>query len=72
MIISLVYCFFSDRRLVKLFLGANCLSDKAVQRLTAPIRVMKRGLENLRHLDLSSTLSSHTDTLFLKCKQTMW
>ncbi|ROL44646.1 Leucine-rich repeat-containing protein 42 [Anabarilius grahami] len=39
--------------LVKLFIGANCLSDAGLQRLTAPVRVMKKGLESLQLLDLS-------------------
>lgn len=39
--------------LVKLFIGANCLSDAGLQRLTAPVRVMKKGLENLQLLELS-------------------
>lgn len=64
MISALVF-FFSDQRLVKLFLGANCLSDEGLQRLTAPIRVMKRGLENLQHLDLSSRFTCHTGAGFL-------
>lgn len=34
-------------------MGANRLSDAGLQRLTAPIRVMKKGLENLQVLDLS-------------------
>lgn len=38
---------------MKLFIGANCLSDAGLQRLTAPVRVMKKGLENLQLLELS-------------------
>ncbi|MCI4386206.1 hypothetical protein PGIGA_G00059810 [Pangasianodon gigas] len=56
-------------RLVKLFLGANCLSDKGLQRLTAPIRVMKRGLENLQHLDLSSNPLTEKGLGYLTCFQ---
>ncbi|XP_051553070.1 leucine-rich repeat-containing protein 42-like [Myxocyprinus asiaticus] len=29
-------------------IGANCLSDAGLQRLTAPVRLMKKGLENLQ------------------------
>ncbi|MGH0174580.1 UNVERIFIED_CONTAM: hypothetical protein FKN15_009138 [Acipenser sinensis] len=39
--------------LVKLNLGDNCLSDSGLRKMTAPVRVMKRGLKNLEHLDLS-------------------
>ncbi|XP_017346653.1 leucine-rich repeat-containing protein 42 [Ictalurus punctatus] len=56
-------------RLVKLFLGANDLSDKGLQRLTAPIRVMKRGLENLQHLDLSSNPLTEKGLGYLTCFQ---
>ncbi|KAK3560809.1 hypothetical protein QTP86_019513, partial [Hemibagrus guttatus] len=54
-------------RLIKLFLGANCLSDKGLQRLTAPIRVMKRGLENLQQLDLSSNPVTEKGLGYLTC-----
>ncbi|XP_060753890.1 leucine-rich repeat-containing protein 42 isoform X2 [Neoarius graeffei] len=56
-------------RLVTLFLGANCLSDKGLQRLTAPIRVMRRGLENLQHLDLSSNPLTEKGLGYLMCFQ---
>ncbi|MBN3279022.1 LRC42 protein, partial [Polyodon spathula] len=39
--------------LVKLGLGDNCLSDSGLRKMTAPVRVMKRGLKNLELLDLS-------------------
>ncbi|MBN3302316.1 LRC42 protein, partial [Amia calva] len=39
--------------LVHLSLGDNCLSDSGLRKLTAPVRVMKRGLGNLQRLDLS-------------------
>ncbi|KAI4885723.1 hypothetical protein NFI96_017803 [Prochilodus magdalenae] len=54
-------------RLVRLFLGDNCLSDKGLQRLTAPIRVMKRGLESLQQLDLSNNPLSEKGLWYLTC-----
>ncbi|TTH99991.1 Leucine-rich repeat-containing protein 42 [Bagarius yarrelli] len=54
-------------RLVTLFLGANCLSDEGLRRLTAPVRVMKRGLENLQHLDLSSNRVTKKGLGYLTC-----
>uniref|UniRef100_A0A671P8D2 Leucine rich repeat containing 42 n=1 Tax=Sinocyclocheilus anshuiensis TaxID=1608454 RepID=A0A671P8D2_9TELE len=39
------------------FIGANCLSDAGLQRLTAPVRVMKKGLENLQLLELSNPIT---------------
>ncbi|KAL6471661.1 hypothetical protein MHYP_G00203110 [Metynnis hypsauchen] len=54
-------------RLVRLFLGDNCLTDKGLQRLTAPIRVMKKGLENLQQLDLSSNPLSEKGLWYLTC-----
>ncbi|KAK0146268.1 Leucine-rich repeat-containing protein 42 [Merluccius polli] len=44
--------------LVKLFIGGNCLSDIGLQRLTAPVRMFKKGLDNLQLLDLSGQLLS--------------
>nr|KAF6506319.1 leucine rich repeat containing 42 [Rousettus aegyptiacus] len=43
-------CFPS---VTQLHLKDNCLSDAGVRKMTAPVRVMKRGLENLTLLDLS-------------------
>ncbi|XP_028744091.1 leucine-rich repeat-containing protein 42 isoform X2 [Peromyscus leucopus] len=37
----------------QLHLKDNCLSDAGIRKMTAPVRVMKRGLENLTLLDLS-------------------
>ncbi|XP_074858457.1 leucine-rich repeat-containing protein 42 isoform X1 [Carettochelys insculpta] len=37
----------------RLLLKDNCLSDAGLRKMTAPVRVMKRGLENLCVLDLS-------------------
>ncbi|XP_020655294.3 leucine-rich repeat-containing protein 42 [Pogona vitticeps] len=39
--------------LTRLLLKDNCLSDAGLRKMTAPVRVMKRGLENLTVLDLS-------------------
>ncbi|XP_069794167.1 leucine-rich repeat-containing protein 42 isoform X2 [Narcine bancroftii] len=39
--------------LILLYLGNNALSDGGLQKLTAPVRVMRKGLENLEVLDLS-------------------
>ncbi|XP_053104190.1 leucine-rich repeat-containing protein 42 [Hemicordylus capensis] len=40
--------------LTQLILKDNCLSDAGLRKMTAPVRVMKRGLEHLSMLDLSS------------------
>ncbi|XP_028833566.1 leucine-rich repeat-containing protein 42 [Denticeps clupeoides] len=53
--------------LSRLFLGANGLSDAGVQKLTAPVRVMKRGLENLQVLDLSYNLITEKALGYLSC-----
>ncbi|NWX81704.1 LRC42 protein, partial [Nothoprocta ornata] len=37
----------------RLLLKDNCLSDAGLRRMTAPVRVLKKGLENLLILDLS-------------------
>ncbi|XP_063154052.1 leucine-rich repeat-containing protein 42 [Candoia aspera] len=39
--------------LTHLLLKDNCLSDIGLRKMTAPVRVMKRGLENLSVLDLA-------------------
>ncbi|KAM5248588.1 leucine-rich repeat-containing protein 42 [Ctenodactylus gundi] len=39
--------------LTQLHLKDNCLSDAGLRKMTAPVRVMKKGLENLMLLDLS-------------------
>ncbi|XP_051990539.1 leucine-rich repeat-containing protein 42 [Xyrauchen texanus] len=57
--------------LVKLFLGTNCLSDAGLQRLTAPVRVMKKGLENLQLLDLSENPITEKGLGYLTCFQTL-
>lgn len=51
---SLVLCSLCLRNSVtQLHLKDNCLSDAGIRKMTAPVRVMKRGLENLALLDLS-------------------
>ncbi|XP_031415220.1 leucine-rich repeat-containing protein 42 isoform X2 [Clupea harengus] len=57
------------RSLSQLFLGANCLSDTGLQKLTAPVRVMKRGLQNLQLLDLSYNPISERAVGYLACFQ---
>ncbi|KAK1786272.1 hypothetical protein P4O66_017967 [Electrophorus voltai] len=56
-------------RLVRLFIGDNCLSDEGLQRLTAPVRVMKKGLESLQQLDLSSNPFTEKGLGYLTCFQ---
>ncbi|XP_056096933.1 leucine-rich repeat-containing protein 42 [Rhinichthys klamathensis goyatoka] len=53
--------------LVKLFIGANCLSDAGLQKLTAPVRVMKKGLENLQLLDVSENHITEKGLGYLTC-----
>ncbi|XP_067309149.1 leucine-rich repeat-containing protein 42 [Pseudorasbora parva] len=57
--------------LVKLFIGSNCLSDAGLQRLTAPVRVMKKGLESLQLLDLSENPISEKGLGYLTCFKTL-
>ncbi|CAL8320776.1 unnamed protein product [Arctogadus glacialis] len=53
--------------LVELFIGGNCLSDIGLQRLTAPIRMFKKGLDNLQLLDLSDNPISERVIRYLTC-----
>lgn len=41
----------------RLLLKDNSLSDAGLRRMTAPVRVLKKGLENLLVLDLSCKCS---------------
>ncbi|XP_074858459.1 leucine-rich repeat-containing protein 42 isoform X2 [Carettochelys insculpta] len=51
---SLVLCSLClQNSVTRLLLKDNCLSDAGLRKMTAPVRVMKRGLENLCVLDLS-------------------
>ncbi|KAG9343287.1 hypothetical protein JZ751_014268 [Albula glossodonta] len=53
--------------LVQLSLGDNHLSNRGIQKLTAPVRVMKKGLENLQLLDLSWNPISEQVVGYLSC-----
>ncbi|XP_061099505.1 leucine-rich repeat-containing protein 42 [Conger conger] len=53
--------------LVQLYLGDNHLSNRGLQKLTAPVRVMKRGLGSLQLLDLSWNAVSEQTIGYLSC-----
>ncbi|XP_015232068.1 PREDICTED: leucine-rich repeat-containing protein 42 isoform X1 [Cyprinodon variegatus] len=53
--------------LTQLFIGGNHLSDVGLQRLTAPIRIMKKGLDSLELLDVSHNPISEMAFRYLKC-----
>ncbi|KAG7456637.1 hypothetical protein MATL_G00238020 [Megalops atlanticus] len=53
--------------LIQLFLGDNNISNRGLQKLTAPARVMKRGLANLQLLDLSYNPISEEAVGYLSC-----
>ncbi|XP_068197631.1 leucine-rich repeat-containing protein 42 [Antennarius striatus] len=53
--------------LVYLGIGGNSLSDVGLQRLTAPIRMMKKGLDCLQFLDLSYNPISERAVRYLTC-----
>lgn len=53
--------------LIQLFIGGNSLSDAGLQRLTAPIRMMHKGLDCLQLLDLSYNPISEKALRYLKC-----
>lgn len=53
--------------LEQLFIGGNSLSDVGMQRLTAPIRMLKKGLECLRSLDISYNPISERAFRYLTC-----
>ncbi|KAG7273977.1 hypothetical protein CRUP_002085 [Coryphaenoides rupestris] len=57
------------RSLVELFIGGNCLSDIGLQRLTAPIRIFKKGLDNLQLLDLSALKKTMYELTGLVCSE---
>ncbi|XP_077581227.1 leucine-rich repeat-containing protein 42 [Stigmatopora nigra] len=52
--------------LIQLFLGSNGLSDEGLQRLTAPVRVMRKGLDCLQCLDISYNPISQKALRYLK------
>lgn len=53
--------------LIQLFIGGNSLSDVGLQRLTAPIRMMKKGLDCLQFLDISHNPISDRALRYLTC-----
>ncbi|MED6253764.1 hypothetical protein ATANTOWER_000803 [Ataeniobius toweri] len=53
--------------LTQLFIGGNHLSDVGLQRLTAPIRMMRKGLDSLELLDVSYNPISEMGLRYLKC-----
>ncbi|KAJ8270888.1 hypothetical protein GJAV_G00120410 [Gymnothorax javanicus] len=53
--------------LVHLSLGDNHLSDRGLQKLTAPVRVMRRGLDKLQLLDLSWNAITELAVGYLSC-----
>nr|XP_046263572.1 leucine-rich repeat-containing protein 42 isoform X2 [Scatophagus argus] len=53
--------------LIRLFLGGNSLSDIGLQRLTAPIRMMRKGLDCLKLLDVSYNPISERGLRYLTC-----
>ncbi|XP_035527405.1 leucine-rich repeat-containing protein 42 [Morone saxatilis] len=53
--------------LIQLFIGGNSLSDVGLQRLTAPIRMMRKGLDCLQFLDVSYNPISERALKYLTC-----
>ncbi|XP_030608234.1 leucine-rich repeat-containing protein 42 isoform X1 [Archocentrus centrarchus] len=53
--------------LIQLFIGSNSLSDAGLQRLTAPIRMMHKGLDCLQLLDVSYNNISERALGYLTC-----
>ncbi|XP_053293942.1 leucine-rich repeat-containing protein 42 isoform X1 [Pleuronectes platessa] len=53
--------------LIHLSIGGNSLSDAGLQRLTAPVRMMKRGLDCLQLLDVSYNPISERALRYLTC-----
>ncbi|XP_034744617.1 leucine-rich repeat-containing protein 42 isoform X2 [Etheostoma cragini] len=53
--------------LIQLFIGGNSLSDVGLQRLTAPIRLLKKGLDCLQLLDISYNPISVRALRYLAC-----
>ncbi|XP_023993946.1 leucine-rich repeat-containing protein 42 isoform X1 [Salvelinus sp. IW2-2015] len=53
--------------LVQLSIGGNSLSDQGLQRLTAPVRMMRRGLRHLQILDLSYNPITEKAVGYLTC-----
>ncbi|XP_034411461.1 leucine-rich repeat-containing protein 42 [Cyclopterus lumpus] len=53
--------------LIQLFIGGNGLSDVGLQRLTAPIRMLRKGLDRLQLLDVSHNPISVRALRYLTC-----
>lgn len=53
--------------LIQLFIGGNNLSDSGLQRLTAPVRMMTKGLDSLQFLDVSYNCVSERALRYLTC-----
>uniref|UniRef100_A0A8C9YZ47 Leucine-rich repeat-containing protein 42 n=1 Tax=Sander lucioperca TaxID=283035 RepID=A0A8C9YZ47_SANLU len=53
--------------LIQLFIGGNSLSDVGLQRLTAPIRMLRKGLDCLQLLDVSYNPISVRALRYLTC-----
>ncbi|CAK6965633.1 leucine-rich repeat-containing protein 42 isoform X1 [Scomber scombrus] len=53
--------------LIQLFIGGNSLSDVGLQRLTSPIRMMRKGLDCLQFLDVSYNPVSERALRYLTC-----
>ncbi|XP_029132334.1 leucine-rich repeat-containing protein 42 isoform X2 [Labrus bergylta] len=53
--------------LIQLSIGGNSLSDVGLQRLTAPVRMMRKGLDCLQALDLSYNPISDRALRYLTC-----
>ncbi|KAG8014331.1 Leucine-rich repeat-containing protein 42 [Nibea albiflora] len=53
--------------LIQLSIGGNSLSDAGLQRLTAPIRMMRKGLDCLQFLDVSYNPVSERALRYITC-----
>ncbi|XP_072296829.1 leucine-rich repeat-containing protein 42 [Eucyclogobius newberryi] len=53
--------------LEQLCIGGNSISDMGVQRLTAPVRMMKKGLDSLKSLDISYNPVTERAFRYLMC-----
>lgn len=53
--------------LIELSVGGNSLSDAGIQRMTTPIRIMKRGLNCLKILDVSCNPLTERTLRYLTC-----
>uniref|UniRef100_A0A3B4AR16 Leucine-rich repeat-containing protein 42 n=1 Tax=Periophthalmus magnuspinnatus TaxID=409849 RepID=A0A3B4AR16_9GOBI len=53
--------------LEQLFIGGNSISDVGLQRLTAPVRMMKKGLDSLKSLDISYNPVTERAFKYLMC-----